>query len=168
MKHLNRLTAAAACLAALASSAFADTVSKQFSVSATFTPACLTNNSSPTTLDFGSYTAFGSAATSAPTTSISFKCSRGMTLTSAVFDPGTDASTGTASTTPTGAGVVAGLRYTLTTAAAVKTTTGTAATTSAAGTADVYTYVITGAMDGGQAGCSTCASTQIRTLTMTY
>lgn len=158
-----------------ASSARATDVAQNFTVSANFTPACVSNNGSAPALDFGNYTAFGSAGTAAPTATISFKCSRALTLVSAVFDTATGASSSVAGATPTGAGVIAGLQYTLTTAAAVKTTTGTAATTSAAGTADVFDYVVTGAMAAGQPGCTgsgnsgdRCSATQTRTLTLTY
>ena len=162
-------------LAALASSAQAGTVDQTFTVSANFTPTCVSNNVSAPALNFGTYTAFGSAGTAAPTATVSFKCSRALPLVSAVFDTAADASAGTAGATPTGAGLIAGLRYTLTTAAANKSITGTAATTLAAGTADVFDYVVTGAMAEGQAGCTgsgntgdRCSATQTRTLTLTY
>lgn len=161
-------------LMAVACAARADATSQTFTVSTTFTPACVSTGAAPT-LNFGAYTAFGSAATSAPTGTISFRCSRALTLVSAVFDSGADASAGTASATPTGAGVIAGLQYTLTTAAAVKSTTGAAATPSSVGTADVFDFVVTGAMASGQAGCvlagntgDRCSASQTRTLTLTY
>ena len=168
-------TLALSCLCAVAANA-QTTVGQAFNVSTTFTAACVTNNTSPATLDFGAYTAFGSAANAAPTSTISFKCSRALTLISAVFDSaGTVASSGAAGSTPTAGGVVAGLQYTLATAAAVKSTTGTAASASALGTADIFDYVVTGSMAAGQPGCISsgnsgdrCSATQTRTLTLTY
>jgi len=160
---------------ALAINVQAATVGQTFNVSTTFTPTCITNNASPTALDFGAYTAFGSAANAAPTTTISFKCSRAFAIVSVVFDTGTNLSSSAAGLTPTAGGVIAGLQYTLATAAVTKSVTGTAASTSAAGTADEFQYVITGTMASGQAGCigsgntnDLCSATQTRTLTVTY
>ncbi len=159
-----------------ATAAIGATVPQTFTVSTTFTPGCVTNNAAPSTIDFGAYTAYGTAANTAPTTTVSFKCSRAFTIVSAVFDTsGTVASSGAAGANPTAGGVVAGLQYTLATAAGVKSTTGTAASATSTGTGDVFSYVVTGTMAGGQAGCTnagnsgdSCTATQTRTLTVSY
>jgi len=157
------------------------TVDQSFTVSTAFTPTCVTNNASPATLSFGAYTAFGSALIATPIT-INFQCSRALTPGNINFDslaPNSSSTSG--SLTATGEGVVAGLRYTLAVAAADKTATGSVATASSVGSADVYTYTITGAMESGQAGCNLvgvggnisgeangCSATQTRTLTIAY
>ena len=153
----------------------AATVGQSFTVNTTFTPACITN-STGNAINFGAYTAFGSAANTAPSTTITFQCSRAFTIVSAVFDTAPNlASIGGTDANPTAGGGVAGLQYTLATAAAVKTTTGTVASATTLGTGDVYSYVVTGAMPGGQAGCvssgnsgDSCTATQTRTLTVSY
>lgn len=160
----------------------AATVGQAFNVTAAFTPTCVTNNASPAALSFGTYTAFGSATVPTPSTQISFKCSRTLTPGNISFDTvSTDSTSSSAALTATGGGVVSGLRYTLSAGAAVKTATGTAATASAEGTADVYTYTINGAMAANQPGCDLaslgtntagdvngCAASQTRTLTIVY
>lgn len=159
----------------VAASAQTRSVAQPFNVTTTFASACTTSGS-VSDLSFGNYTAFGTAAEPAPTTTVSFQCSRALAIVNAVFDTSGDvASSSAAGTTPSGGGVIAGLRYTLAASAPTKTTTGTAATASAAGTADVWAYTITGAMAGGQAGCvesgnagDRCSATQARTLTITY
>jgi hypothetical protein len=160
---------------AFAINARAATVGQTFNVSTTFTPTCITNNASPADLNFGAYSAFGSAANAAPTTTISFKCSRAFAIVSVVFDTGTNLVSSAAGLTPTAGGVIAGLRYTLATSAVSKSVTGAAATAAVAGTADEFQYVITGTMAAGQAGCTgsgntgdLCAATQTRTLTVSY
>jgi hypothetical protein len=159
----------------------AATVGQNFNVSTAFTPTCVTNNASPAALSFGAYTAFGTESPT-PTTTISFKCSRALTPGNINFDTvSTDSTSSSGALTATAGGVVAGLQYTLAVAAAAKTTTGSAATASAVGSADVYTYTITGAMASGQAGCNLasigantagdvngCSATQTRTLTIVY
>lgn len=145
-----------AAAAAIAPAAFAQTtVGQNFNVTASLVTRCVSNNASPTDLDFGAYTAFSGAATPAPTTSISFRCTRGLAATPS-------ASLGNTT------GSIAGLAYTL----SVGTGTLTAAQSGAAGTSgtyDVYTYTVTGGMAANQAGdASASAVAQVQTLTISY
>jgi hypothetical protein len=61
----------------------------------------------------------------------------------------------------------ADLRYTLAVGAAT-VTAGTAATTTAIGTATTYAHSITGSIPANQAGTSGAATTQARSLVITY
>ena len=154
MKKL-ALTAALALAGLVAAPAHAATTDNNFNVTVNLTSACLVNTAA-TALNFGAYTAFGSAATPAPTTSITFKCTRGLTISGVAFDTGS------------GAGVVAGLNYGMS-VGTVATAAGTAATASVTGTADVLTYVVTGSMVAGQAGAGAGgAASSARILTITY
>jgi hypothetical protein len=171
-----------AAVAASTGQLHAATVGQAFNVTTAFTPTCVTANAAPTALSFGTYTAFGSATAPTPSTQISFKCSRTLTPGNINFDTvSTDSTSSSGALTATGGGVVSGLRYTLNVGAAVKTTTGTAATASAEGTADVFTYPINGAMAASQPGCDLasigtnvagdvngCAASQTRTFTIAY
>ena len=154
MKKL-ALTACLVLAGLIASPALAATTDNNFNVTVNLTSACLVNTAA-TALNFGAYTAFGSAATPAPTTSITFKCTRGLTISGVAFDTGA------------GAGVVAGLNYGMT-VGTVANAAGTAATAAVAGTADVLTYVVTGSMLAGQAGAGAGgAASSARVLTITY
>jgi len=170
----------AAAFAPAMSTQAASPLAPTFSVTANFTPACIikTGSGSPgnNVIDFGAYTAFGSAATPSPSTTITFQCSRAQGMGTVSFDTtGTTASGGTAGTTTTGGGVVAGLLYTLNTTTASKSITGQVANAGAVGTADEFSYTITGAMAANQAGCTStstgaenCTGTQTRTFTVAY
>ena len=164
--------AVAALLTAVVPAAQAATVTSAFTVSVQLDGKCVATNNATQTLNFGTYTAFGSATTPSPTTNLTFNCTRGLASPTFSFD--------TINGTSTGYGVLAGLNYTLSTSGSV-TTTGTAATAASApnGTADVYTVVITGDMPTGQAGqcgtassaaaaCDGTAKTHTRTLTVSY
>ena len=141
-------------LSGLGTSALAVTTANTFNVTANLTAQCLINTAA-SALDFGTYTAFGSASNSAPTTAISFKCSKGTALTSVAFDTGS------------GSGVVMGLAYTMTVGTGVLVS-GTAATATVGATADVTTYTVTGGMASGQAGAGSGSASVLRTLTLTY
>ena len=134
------------------------TTPNAFNVVVNFTSACLVNTAAAA-LNFGTYTAFGTAGNAAPTTSISFKCTRGLTISSVAFDSGS------------GAGVIAGLNYGMT-VSPVARVLGTAATPTVAGTSELLTYLVTGSMIDGQAGqgASSAAATSTvgRTLIITY
>jgi len=108
-------------------------------------------------MSFGTYTAFGSATNTAPTTNVAITCTRGLAAAPTLaFD------------TPNG--VVAGLNYTVSAAAAVLSA-GTAATPSPTpnGTADTHNITITGNMPAGQAGTNGAGvQTDVRTVTVTY
>ncbi|MEP6789969.1 MAG: spore coat protein U domain-containing protein [Ramlibacter sp.] len=155
MKKL--ILVAALGLTALSMSAQAATVAQTFNVTATLTAQCVTNNATPSDVNFGAYTAFGSAATPAPTTAIAFRCTKGYAATPT-------ASLGVGGTS----GTIAGLAYTLAAGAGVKTA-GASGAAGTVGTYDVYTYTITGAMAAGQAGDSAASTAPVvHTLTITY
>lgn len=147
-------------LTGLGNSALAATTNNPFTVTANLTAQCLVNTAAGN-LDFGIYTAFGSASTPTPTTAVSFKCTKGTALTSVAFD--------TINGTAAGAGVVMGLAYTMT-ASAASTAPGIAAVvgTGTGATADIQTYTVTGAMAPGQPGAGSGAGTSARSLILTY
>jgi hypothetical protein len=171
-----------ATVAASTAPLHAATVGQAFNVTTAFTPTCVTANATPAALSFGTYTAFGSAAVPTPSTQIVFKCSRALTPGNINFDTvSTDSTSSSGAVTATGGGVVAGLIYSLNVGAAVKSATGSAATATTEGTADVYTYTINGAMAASQPGCNLagigtnaagdvngCAASQTRTFTIAY
>ena len=173
MKKLLISAAMAATFGAMIPAAQALTVGPtSFNVTVTLTPLCTMAAFSPAALAFGSYTAFGGAVAATPTSAI-LTCTRGLTGVSAAFDTGVDKTSSAIQTSPTGEGVVAGLNYTMT-ATRSAVTAGAAATAGAPGsigTADQWTYAISGNMPANQAGtCATasCPATQVRTLTVTY
>ena len=131
----------------------AGTVGSSFNVKVNLTSACVIGTAA-TALDFGTYTAFGSATVSAPVTNVTFNCTNGLTPSAVALDT-------------TGPTVVAGLAYTLSVDGGTKAA-GSAGTASTAATADVMTYVVTGSMAAGQAGDVTAAVSATRTLTITY
>src|SRR5258706_7285848 len=90
----------AAALSAAAVSAQAANVGQNFDVKVNLTAVCLTNNAAPAAVDFGTYTAFGSASIPAPASAISFKCTKNVTISSVTLDGPTP--------------LVAGLTYALT------------------------------------------------------
>ena len=109
-------------------------------------------------LNFGTYTAFGSASIPAPTTTVQVTCTRGLPASPTLaFD--------------FAYGVVAGLNYTVASAAPTLAP-GTAATPVASGTngtPDVYSISITGAMPSGQPGTNSAGiQTDVRTVTISY
>ena len=147
MKKLLISAAIAASLSGITGVAHAASVGQAFNAKVILTAQCATNNAAPADLDFGTYTAFGTATIPAPTTTISFKCTRGVVITSVALD----------GATPT----IAGLTY----------GTVIGADSGAAGVApapNIHNYVITGSMAAGQAGDTAAAATQVRTLTINY
>ena len=140
--------------------------SANFNVTATLTSACTIGGI--VDLAFGTVTAF--VAPASPTTTAAVSCTRGLTGVTAVFDT-TNGTSSAAGTTPTGAGVLDnGLQYTLSTAKGA-VLGGTAATAASIGTADTFTYTITGAMAAQAGACATgsCVATpQVRTLTLNF
>jgi hypothetical protein len=161
MNNKFRLLAAALAFASIASVEAASTVNNDFTVKVSLSSRCIAKNSGATTADFGTYTAFGAAATT-NTVTLNFDCTRGLVPASVAFD--------TVNGTAAGEGVLAGLQYTLATSAAA-TVAGTAATPTTLGTADAVSYGVTGTMVAGQAGAcgtATCAAQHTRTLIVTY
>jgi len=171
MKKLATAIIAAALFVAAPSQA--GTMTQNFDVKVDLTAACRVQNGPITTpvLDFGVYTAFVGAATSAPTNTFAIECTRNLATPALDID-------GTAVDGTTKLyGVLAGLNYSVTASSSV-TTPGTAATATAGGvgSADVRTVTLTGDMPTLQAGaCSSttataCAGVQTNThtLTVTY
>lgn len=154
------VVAAALCLAGVVS---AQTATKDVTVSVSLTSQCrvATASAGAMTLSFPAYTAFSAAAVDAtPELTVNFECTRGLGATPTFEWDGSTAS-----------GVLAGLRYELT------TTNGTAvagdapviATPGDIGTPDVYPVTIGGSLPAGQAGTDTSgAATELRTLTVTF
>ncbi|NJS35281.1 MAG: fimbrial major subunit CsuA/B family protein [Brachymonas sp.] len=152
-------------------------VNGTFQVSVNLTSKCLLETAG-TTVDFGTYDAFGSASNAAPFTLVSYKCTRGMTPT-VKFDV-TSGTTSTAGAGATAEGVLSGLLYSLTAAldttatAGAEPTAGSGGTLGTLGTDQKRIYKVTGAMATGQAGCitagaGTCAATSHqRTLILEY
>ena len=164
---LASLAVAAMSAAGVASAAI---VTSNFDVSVTLNARCVANNSATLTLAFGNYDAIsGGAATSAPSGALTFNCTRNLAAPVVSFDGVT--------TNPT-YGVLAGLNYSVTAAAAVVTAgTPAAASLGGVGTATVYSYTLTGAMPANQAGdcgggtgtaCTPATTTATRTMTLTY
>ena len=154
MKKLALVTALTlATMSSLVSTSVqAATTPSGFNVAVNLTAQCLVNTAA-SALDFGAYTGFGSASIAAPTTNVTFKCTKGVTISSVVLDATT--------------GVAQGLVYTLSVGAA-SLAAGAAATATVGAGADVFTYVVTGAMASGQPGSGSGAGTSARTLTITY
>jgi hypothetical protein len=156
-------------------SAMAQTaVPADFNVTVTLTSKCRVDTATPytlQTLNFGTYDAFGGASIAAPSVNVTFECTRGMSAPTVAFDTGTDKTSTATAATASGEGVVSGLRYTLSAAAGARSA-GNAATAGAPGSngsADIWTYAVTGAMPAGQAGTtSTGVQTQARQLIITY
>lgn len=148
-----------------APAAQAATVSGNFNVTVNLTSVCTMGAVGD--LAFGTYTAFQGSAKTATPTSATLTCTRGLTGVQAQFDTGADASDSGLGTNASGAGVVGGLNYTIA-ATAGAVVPGSAATTSSIGTADSRPYSITGSMPANQAGDVTKATTQVRTLTISY
>ncbi len=123
-----------------------------------FAPASCSFQTTPGTINFGSYAAFGSARTA--NTSFNMRCSTGLSHSLSVG--------GAAD----GGGVVGGnsLRYTL--GISVTIAGGGTNPLTVVGNGAAQTYFINGTMPAGQAGSCAAAScanqTQARTLTVTY
>lgn len=166
MKKLLALTVAVVTsLAAVVPVAQAATVNSTFTVAVSLLAQCQATNSGTTTVDFGTYTAItGGASTPAPTAALTFNCTRGLNAPTVAFD--------TSNGTALGGGVLVGLNYGLsvgpaTIAAGLPAT----AVAGVVGSADGYTYTVTGSMAASQAGtCTTgtCAGSHVRTLIVTY
>jgi hypothetical protein len=121
-------------------------------------------------LAFGTYTAFQVGPQTAIPTTATLTCTRGLTGVLAAFDTtaGIGSTGAPAATSADGAGVLAGLEYSIL-ATAGSSSAGTAASAASIGTADTLSYVISGNMPLGQAGATPIgAATQVRTLTVTY
>lgn len=148
MNKLTLLASVALCALSLSAPAQAFTVGQAFNVTATLTTACASNNTAPADVAFGAYTSFQAAPATGSTT-ISFKCTRGSV-----------GPTGVALNSLTGS--IKGLAYSLVIGAVTPAP-------GAAGSPDVYSYVVTGTMAGSQAGDTAgAAGPVVHTLTITY
>lgn len=112
MKKLLTLVAAAA-FSTLVPTAHAQTASNNFDVTVNLSSQCRAANNGTQTVDFGTYTAFQAGIQGSSTANLVFDCTRGFAPTTVAFD--------TVNGTAAGVGVLAGLQYTLTAAAAVVT-----------------------------------------------
>ena len=168
--YLRGLTAVA-LFAGMTPLAQAQAVSDPFNVTVNLTSACKKVGTTGV-LAFGAYTAFQTtpiniALGGGP--QIDFECTRGLTGITAVFDS-TANKTGvnTPATSPTGAGVIQGLQYTMT-ATQSNVGTPTAASATGIGTGQTVRFDVTGNMVADQAGDPTDgASPQVRTLTLNF
>ena len=167
--YLRGLTAVA-LFAGMTPLAQAQAVSDPFNVTVTLTSACK-KVSTTNDLAFGTYTAFQTTpiniAAGGP--QIDFECTRGLTGITAVFDSTANKTgTNTAAASPTGAGVIQGLQYTMT-ATQSNVGTPTAASATGIGTGQTVRFDVTGNMVADQAGDPTDgASPQVRTLTLNF
>jgi spore coat protein U-like protein len=168
MKKTILVLAGVASMLASVPAAQAAVVAGNFNVTVTLTSVC--TMATITDLAFGAYTAFGAAVIATPTTA-TLTCTRGLTGVLAAFDTsvGIGSTGAAAATNADGAGVLAGLEYSIL-ATAGSPSAGTAASAAIPGTADTRSYVISGNMPAGQAGTFTtvAAAPQVRTLTITY
>ena len=174
-KFLTSAVAAATFLTAVVPVANAAVVASTFNVSVALSAICTATNSGATTVAFGTYTAFQTAANTG-TAALTFNCTRGLTAPTFSFDTTGADRTGTGAV---GYGVLAGLNYSLAVTTSAITTAGSAATATlnGIGSADARTVTVTGTMAGGQAGdcaastataCAAVTASHVRTLTVTY
>lgn len=159
--NLIRMAGIAAAAFALASGASAQTLlnSANVSVKVSLTSQCKLSSAAPTlAVDFGTYTAFGAATTPNPSMTFDVLCTRGFgTAPTITWDANS------------GAGVIAGLAYSLALANSA-TVAGAAATATVGATADTLTFKLSGTMASGQAGDNAVAGAQTatRTVTLTF
>ena len=166
MNKLLMSAAMAAMFGAMIPAANAAVGTANFNVTATLSSAC-TVGTFTTDLAFGTVTAF--VAPVSPTTSALISCTRGLLGVAAIFDTATG-TTSAVGATPTAGGLLPnGLYYTITTAKSA-VTPGTLATNALIGSADFFTYTLTGAMSAQAGTCTSgsCSATQVRTLTLNF
>jgi spore coat protein U-like protein len=168
-KLLAALLTSVSLLAATIPASQAATATGNFNVTVSLTSVC--TMAAVGDLAFGTYLAFQGGVQTATNTIATLTCTRGLTGVTANFDTAAPGSTAAAAAAnAVGAGVIAGLQYDIT-ATPGATVAGTAATASSIGSADSRPYTISGTMPAGQAGTcatTTCAATQVRTLTVNY
>jgi len=152
MKQALKLISVAAVVA-FSSPVFAQ-ASHGFNVTASLSARCVSNTTGTPVMNFGAYTAFGAAATPAPTAVISFRCSRGMAPATVALDAAS--------------GSISGVAYTLA-IGTVAPTLGDSGAAGTVGTYDSFAYTVTGSMAAGQAGdTAIAAAPQPHLLTITY
>jgi hypothetical protein len=162
MKKLLLSSLALAALTIASSVSAAGSINQGFNVTATLSPSCIASatNAATAVLDFGTYVAFGAGPTiAAPNFTSGVDCSRLL------------AAAPTAAITGGDFGVVAGLNYTLAVVAnAVVAGTNATAVAGATnnGTADKYTFKVTGTMAGGQPGQVGAPTSDARVLVISF
>ncbi len=169
MKKITLITALCASGLLGGTSALAANESNGFSVDVTLTSKCLATTTTAPSLAFA-YESFQTTAAS-PTAPISltFKCTRGIAEPTLSFDTVSGTSTSGSASAATGEGVVGGLRYTLSVGAnSTSATTGSAATNTTIGSEKVLTYSVTGSIQPLQAGDAVAATSDLRSLIVTY
>ena len=159
---------ASASIVSLAPAAQAAVTNNNFTVSVTLNSKCEQTNTGVAALAFGSYDAFRTTdLTASASATLQFRCTRGFSPTSIEFDT-TNGTTSAPGATATGNGVLAGLRYQVSAAAAV-VAGGTAATPASIGTADAVSYAVSGLVYANQAGTDTAGvASHVRTLIVTF
>ena len=165
MKKLLMSSAMAALFGAMIPAANAAVGAASFNVTATLSSACTVGPIAD--LAFSPVTAFVAPAN--PTTTALISCTRGLGGVTAVFDTVTGTSSA-AGITPSAGGLLSnGLFYTITTVKGA-VTPGGVATNAAIGSADSFTYTLTGAMSAQAGTCAvaSCPATQVRTLTLNF
>lgn len=153
MKCLQKLLTAAATtamfVAAMPMAQAAGSTSAPFNVTVTLNAAC-SITTAPGTVNFGAYAAITNGAASA-STGFGVTCTNGLPYSMGFDAPASQS--------------VAGLTYTLAVKDSSNTTTITGSQT---GLGSEVAYNISGSMAGGQAGDAAAATTQGRTLMITY
>jgi hypothetical protein len=158
-----RALAAVAAFSALASGAWAQSLSQGVTVQVSLASKCRVKAGATPVVDFGTYTAFQAVKTIPNAASVVFECTRG-------FGGSPTAAWDTTNGTAAGVGVLAGLQYTLTVSGGARAGGGSA-TTSALGTPDLVTYTVDAEMPGDQAGAGATATVNAnhtRTLLVTF
>jgi hypothetical protein len=139
-------------------------------VSATLTPGCSTSVTGSGAFSYAGAT--NAAITNQTAQTVTFTCTRGLTLSGIAWDTtnGTNTSTGTTSPSATTTGTVAGLQYTMDTGSVTASAGNPAvAATGTAATAATYVYTLKLSVPANQPGDASDTSTSVnRTLTLSY
>jgi hypothetical protein len=145
MKTLLRSTLVVAALVTVPAALAQTTAEQDFDVSVTLTSLCRVVTGQTPEIAFGTYEAFQTAANT-DSAEINFECTRNLAISSFTID----------SVTSPFYGVIAGLNYELTVAAAAVTAgTAAAAVSNGIGSADILTYTVEGTMPANQVGDDT-------------
>jgi hypothetical protein len=158
---------AVALFAGAAASHAAGSTGASVAVNATLNPGC---SAGVTGTGAFSYAGTSNAAiTAVAHQSVTFTCTRGLTLTGVAWDTtlGSNTTTGTTAPSATTNGTVAGLEYTLDTGSAT-VGAGTAASGTTGATAATYVYNITRTLAANQPGDASATASITRTLTLSY
>ncbi len=149
----------------------AQLASANFNVNVTLTSVCrVATNTAGLAIP---YTAFQNTDASGTAATVAYECTRGLAPNIAFDANGSDKQSAAAAATGEGSGVVAGLRYTMsTTASAIQAgTDATAGVGGNGGSAQTRTYAVGVTIPSGQAGAgagATISGTHARTLLLSY